>query len=183
MSYKRRIIRFGGLPVKPVKKGCLFLCSIPPIGGSIRVKNLISREHFESICSSAFGYSIGFRNQFYIFEYQTFSVHVKCDLNFAEPKGIKAITEAIRQGILVNPRGMEPLGAKGMFEVLTGKFGHQMSDDTTRHTPWTRQFYPCRTTGPDGELIEDLVAWTTEHWEELVLKPAHSYSAHGVFVG
>jgi hypothetical protein len=27
------------------------------------------------------------------------------------------------------------------------------------------------------------VAWTHEHWEELVLKPAHGYSGHGIFVG
>jgi hypothetical protein len=78
---------------------------------------------------------------------------------------------------------MEPLGAKGMFEVLTDKFVHQMSVDTTRHTPWTRQFYPRRTTGPNGEPIKDLVAWVTEHWEDLVLKPAHGYSGHGIFVG
>ena len=27
------------------------------------------------------------------------------------------------------------------------------------------------------------MAWTTEHWEDLVLKPAHGYSGHGIFVG
>ena len=100
-----------------------------------------------------------------------------------EQQNIKPITEAIRQGILVNPRGMEPLGAKGLFEVLSDKFAHQLSEDTIRHTPWTRRFYPRPTTGPNGEPIKDLVAWTSEHWEELVLKPAHGYSGHGIFVG
>ncbi|UCF56647.1 MAG: hypothetical protein JSW15_11335, partial [Deltaproteobacteria bacterium] len=86
---------------------------------------------------------------------------------------IEPIKEAINQGILVNPRGMEPLGAKGLFEVITDKYGDRLSDDTVRHTPWTRQFYSRSTTGPEGEAIEDLVAWTEDHWESLVLKPAH----------
>ena len=96
---------------------------------------------------------------------------------------IRPIKEAIRQGILVNPRGMEPLGAKGLFEVITGKYQGQLSEDTINHTPWTRQFYSRTTTGPEGEPIEDLVAWTEEHWDDLVLKPAHGYSGHGIFVG
>jgi hypothetical protein len=96
---------------------------------------------------------------------------------------IEPIKEAIRQGILVNPRGMEPLGAKGLFEVMTDQYKDQLSEDTVRHTPWTRQFYPRRTTDPSGEPIEDLAVWTEEHWENLVLKPAHGYSGHGIFVG
>jgi len=101
----------------------------------------------------------------------------------AKEENINPIKEAIRQRILVNPRGMEPLGAKGIFEVLTDQYRFQLSDDTQNHTPWTRQFYSRSTTGPQGETIEDLVAWTNEHWEDLVLKPAHGYSGHGIFVG
>jgi hypothetical protein len=78
---------------------------------------------------------------------------------------------------------MEPLGAKGLFEVLTENRRVKLSEDTRKHTPWTRQFYSRSTTGPSGEPIEDLVAWTEEHWEDLVLKPAHGYSGHGIFVG
>ncbi len=104
-------------------------------------------------------------------------------IKIAKTHDIKPVREAIRQGILVNPRGMEPLGAKGMFEVLTDRSRTQLSEDTTIHTPWTRQFYPRSTKGPQGEPIEDLIAWTTEHWEDLVLKPAHGYSGHGIFVG
>jgi hypothetical protein len=96
---------------------------------------------------------------------------------------IEPIKEAIRQGILVNPRGMEPLGAKGLFEVMTDKYKGRLSEDTVKHTPWTRQFHTRRTTDPNGETIEDLAAWTERHWEDLVLKPAHGYSGHGIFVG
>jgi hypothetical protein len=96
---------------------------------------------------------------------------------------IEPIREAIRQGILVNPRGMEPLGAKGLFEVMTDKYEDRLSEDTVKHTPWTRQFHARMTTDPDGEPIEDLAAWTEKHWEGLVLKPAHGYSGHGIFVG
>jgi hypothetical protein len=96
---------------------------------------------------------------------------------------IEPIREAIRQGILVNPRGMEPLGAKGLFEVMTDKYEDRLSEDTVKHTPWTRQFHARTTTDPDGEPIEDLAAWTEKHWEGLVLKPAHGYSGHGIFVG
>ena len=96
---------------------------------------------------------------------------------------IEPIREAIRQGILVNPRGMEPLGAKGLFEVMTDKYKDRLSEDTVKHTPWTRQFHARTTTGPNGEPIEDLPTWTEEHWESLVLKPAHGYSGHGIFVG
>lgn len=96
---------------------------------------------------------------------------------------IKPIKEAIRQGIVVNPRGMEPLGSKGMFEVIIDTYQDHLSEDTIKHTPWTRQFYSRSTIGPEGEPIEDLVAWTQEHWRNLVLKPAHGYSGHGIFIG
>jgi hypothetical protein len=70
-----------------------------------------------------------------------------------------------------------------MFEMITGEFSKQLSESTRKHTPWTRQFYPRSTTGPDGEPISDLISWTEEHWDSLVLKPAHGYSGHGIFVG
>jgi hypothetical protein len=101
----------------------------------------------------------------------------------SQSEDIRPTREAIRQGIVVNPRGMEPLGAKGLFEVITGTYRDQMSEDTLKHTPWTRQFYSRSTTGPKGESIEDLVVWTEEHWDALVLKPAHGYSGHGISVG
>jgi hypothetical protein len=104
-------------------------------------------------------------------------------VKIGKDEDITPIREAIRQGILVNPRGMEPLGAKGVFEAITEKYRNQLNEDTTKHTPWTRQFYPHRTTDPQGDPIENLIAWTERHWEDLVLKPAHGYSGHGIFVG
>lgn len=42
----------------------------------------------------------------------------------------------------------------------------------------------CRsTTGPDGEFIPDLVEWTRQNWDNLVLKPERGYSGKGVCVG
>ena len=104
-------------------------------------------------------------------------------IKIAKNEDISPIKHAIRRGMLVNPRGMEPLGAKGVFEVITGKLRDQLSEDTIEHTPWTRQFHFRNTTDPEGKPIEDLVAWTEENWEDLVLKPAHGYSGHGIFVG
>ena len=109
--------------------------------------------------------------------------NMKTLFKIAKNEDIRPIKEAIRQGIVVNPRGMEPLGAKGLFEVITERYRDQLSQDTLKHTPWTRQFYSRSTTGPGGESIEDLIAWTEEHWGALVLKPAHGYSGHGISVG
>ena len=113
--------------------------------------------------------------------FMDFNLNTLVDIGRKED--ISPIKEAIRQGILVNPKGMEPLGAKGMFEVMTDKSRTLLSEDSRIHTPWTRQFYERSTTDPAGEPIQDLVAWTHENWEDLVLKPAHGYSGHGIFVG
>ena len=104
-------------------------------------------------------------------------------VKIGQEEDIRPIKEAIKQGILVNPRGMEPLGAKGLFEVITDRYRDRLSDDTISHTPWTRQFYSRSTTDLHGEPIQDLVSWTKEHWEDLILKPAHGYSGHGIFIG
>jgi len=104
-------------------------------------------------------------------------------IKMAKDYDISPIKEAIRQGILVNPRGMEPLGAKGLFEVITGRYGGKLGRDTRIHTPWTRQLYPHSTTDPQGKPIKDLIDWAKEHWQDLVLKPAHGYSGHGIFIG
>ena len=104
-------------------------------------------------------------------------------IEIGKDEDIKPIKEAVRQGILVNPRGMEPLGAKGVFEVITEKYKDRMSEDVKSHTPWTRQFFPRTTTDPRGEPIDDLVSWAGKNWRDLVLKPAHGYSGHGIFLG
>ncbi len=104
-------------------------------------------------------------------------------LKIAKKEDIEPIKEAIRQGILVNPRGMEPLGAKGLFEAITETYKAILSRTTIEHTPWTRQFYSRSTTDPKGKPIEELVEWAEGHWETVVLKPAYGYSGHGIFIG
>jgi hypothetical protein len=104
-------------------------------------------------------------------------------VKIGKTEDIRPIKEAIRQGILVNPRGMEPLGAKGLFEALTERFAEDLSPSTVSHTPWTRRFSHRKTTGPKGEPIADLPAWTKENWPRLILKPVHGYSGHGIFPG
>lgn len=96
---------------------------------------------------------------------------------------IAPVEAAIRQGLLLNPRGMEPVGIKGVFEAITGPFRRRMSASTVRRTPWTRLFHPRATTGPRGEKIADLPEWTRRHLSQLILKPAQGYSGQGILVG
>jgi hypothetical protein len=104
-------------------------------------------------------------------------------LRIGRKHNIESLLTAIRKGIVVNPRGMEPIGAKGIFEVVTGELRNLLSASTVNYTPWTRLFYRRKTTGPDGELIPDLVKWVRDHWREIILKPVHGYSGKGIFVG
>lgn len=96
---------------------------------------------------------------------------------------ISPVTEAIRQGLVVNPRGMEPVGVKGVFEAITGPFKDVLSESTVRRTPWTRVFYPRSSTGPKGEEIADLIEWTRRNFPCLILKPSQGYSGIGIFPG
>lgn len=104
-------------------------------------------------------------------------------VKIGKDEDIRPVREAIRQGILVNPRGMEPLGTKSLFEALTEKFSVSLSESTVQFTPWTRRFRHCSTIGPKGELISDLPDWTKANWRRLILKPVHGYSGHGIFPG
>jgi len=104
-------------------------------------------------------------------------------VKIGKDEDIRPIKEAIRQGILVNPRGMEPLGTKSVFEALTETFRDRLTQSTVSHTPWTRRFFPRSTTGPLGETISDLPAWTEKNWRRVILKPVHGYSGHGIYVG
>ncbi len=104
-------------------------------------------------------------------------------LKIRAKNNIDPLLTGIRQGIVVNPRGIEPVGAKGLFEVVTGELSSLLSPSTVKHTPWTRLFYPRKTTGPDGESITDLAEWVWDHREEIILKPVYGYSGDGIFVG
>jgi len=96
---------------------------------------------------------------------------------------LKPLLEAIKRGLVVNPRGMEPVGAKGVFEAITLDYKNIISESTFEKTPWTRMFYPRATIGPDGEEISDLVDWTKKNWSNIILKPVHGYSGIGIIIG
>jgi len=96
---------------------------------------------------------------------------------------LDGLLAAIEQGLVTNPRGMEPVGAKGVFEVVTSEHKDRLSDTTVKRTPWTRQFYKRATIGPDGEDIPDLVKWVKDNWANVILKPSHGYSGKGIIIG
>jgi hypothetical protein len=96
---------------------------------------------------------------------------------------LKALLQAVREGRVINPRGTEPINVKSMFEVITDSEGQWFDEEVVARTPWTRQFYGRKTTGPKGEAIDDLIEWTRTHWDDLVLKPERGYSGKGVQVG
>lgn len=97
--------------------------------------------------------------------------------------GLEPVLQAVRERRVINPRGTEPINVKSMFEVVTGPQGDRFHNETVKRTPWTRQFYPRRTQGPDNEMIDDLIEWTRSNWDDLVLKPERGYSGKGVRVG
>jgi hypothetical protein len=100
----------------------------------------------------------------------------KCDLG--------PLMQAIKQGMVVNPRGMEPVGAKGVFEAITSEeYRNLLNQTTLDKTPWTRQFFPRSTSGPDGETIPDLIKWAQGNWNNIILKPVHGYSGKGIIIG
>ncbi len=93
------------------------------------------------------------------------------------------LLQAIKEQRVINPRGIEPLNVKSIFEAITGLWRDQFDPEIARRTPWTRQFYARKTEGPDGNQIEDLIEWTRNNWRHLVLKPQSGYSGRGVRVG
>jgi hypothetical protein len=96
---------------------------------------------------------------------------------------LAALIEAIKQGIVVNPRGMEPIGAKGVFEAITSEYSNRMNPTTLKRTPWTRQFFARSTTDPEGRIIPDLIEWAKMNWDNIILKPVHGYSGKGIIIG
>jgi hypothetical protein len=93
------------------------------------------------------------------------------------------VLQAVKEHRVINPRGTEPFNVKSMFELMTGRYAQRFHKEIVERTPWTRQFYPRKTHGPDGSPIEDLIEWTRRNWDALVLKPERGYSGHGVRVG
>jgi hypothetical protein len=104
-------------------------------------------------------------------------------LKMEKDQPLTGLRQAIKDDLVVNPRGMEPAGAKGLFEAVTDSIGAQLHETTVNRTPWTRQLYERSATGPEDEAIADLVEWTRENWDRLVLKPVQGYSGEGIFIG
>jgi hypothetical protein len=97
--------------------------------------------------------------------------------------GLDPVLQAVSENRVINPRGMEPINVKSTFEVITGPLAGRFTGEIVRRTPWTRRFYERSTEGPENEPIGDLVEWTRNNWERLVLKPERGYSGKGVKVG
>ena len=96
---------------------------------------------------------------------------------------LRPLIEAIKKEMVINPRGMEPIGAKGVFEAITSEYRDMISETTLERTPWTRQFSSRSTTGPEGERVSDLIKWAKDNWENIILKPVHGYSGKGIIIG
>jgi hypothetical protein len=125
---------------------------------------------------------ISYRGQHVGLIFMDFNTNVLLDLH--RKQNLEPVLKAVGEGRVINPRGTEPVNSKGVFEILTNPdktalFHHE----TIKRTPWTRQFYPRKTTGRDGAEITDLIEWTRKNWEDLVLKPERGYSGKGVKVG
>ena len=114
--------------------------------------------------------------------FMDFNTNILLDLH--RKHNLEPVLQAVREGRVINPRGTEPVNSKGMFEVLTDpEKKYLFNPETVKRTPWTRQFYERKTTGPDNQEIPDLVEWTRKNWNELVMKPERGYSGKGVKVG
>jgi hypothetical protein len=75
---------------------------------------------------------------------------------------------------------------KAIFAVLTNERYAQLFSDIElaaikAHVPWTRKFREEKTINNGGEI--DLVNWTRENANKLVLKPNDDYGGHGIYIG
>jgi hypothetical protein len=95
---------------------------------------------------------------------------------------IEPILQAIERNIMVNPRGMEAINTKVIFEAVNEKMRGILTDTTIDRTPWTRVFYQRATTGPQGDAIPDLVQWARDNWQKIILKPEFGWSGKGIVI-
>jgi len=99
-----------------------------------------------------------------------------------------ALLEAYRAGAvcMVNNFRSKIIHKKAVFAVLTNeKFAHLFNETELEaiknHVPWTRSFRE-ETTEHYNEQI-NLVEWTRENANKLVLKPNDDYGGHGIYIG
>ena len=87
---------------------------------------------------------------------------------------------------MVNSFRAKIVHKKAIFAVLTNEhYAHLFNEEELEaikaHIPWTRKFREERTIN-NGEEI-DLVEWTRENSQKLVLKPNDDYGGHGIYIG
>lgn len=152
------------------------------------------RDFFESngfpsvICSPS---QLEFKNEVLSFEGQPIDiVYKRLLVNEYLPimDQQKALLDAYRAGAvcMVNSFRGKLVHKKAIFAVLTNeKYGQLFSSDEVKaiedHVPWTRVFRE-ESTENHGEKI-DLVEWTRNNPQKLVLKPNDDYGGHGIYIG
>ena len=99
-----------------------------------------------------------------------------------------ALLDAYRAGAVcvVNNFRSKLVHKKAIFAVLTNeKYEHLFSDHEiamiNKHVPWTRKFREELTMNRGVEI--DLVEWTRQNADKLVLKPNDDYGGHGIYIG
>jgi len=99
-----------------------------------------------------------------------------------------ALLNAYRAGkvCMVNSFRSKLVHKKAIFAVLTNEKFSYLFDSTeldaiNAHVPWTRMFREEKTEN-HGDTI-DLVEWTRNNPQELVLKPNDDYGGHGIYIG
>jgi hypothetical protein len=89
--------------------------------------------------------------------------------------------------VMFPPLDADLYGSKGALALLSEPANQigltpEERDACTRLLPWTRPVRAGKTTVEDGRRV-DLLAYTLENQEDLVLKPSLSYGGTGVVVG
>ncbi len=99
-----------------------------------------------------------------------------------------ALLEAYRAGAvcMVNSFRSKIVHKKAIFAVLTNEnYAHLFSEAELeaikKHVPWTRKFREEQTEHYGEEI--NLVEWTRENANKLVLKPNDDYGGHGIYIG
>jgi hypothetical protein len=99
-----------------------------------------------------------------------------------------ALLDAYRAGAIcmVNSFRSKMVHKKAIFAVLTNeKYSHLFSELELKaikaHIPWTRVFREESTVNQNKTI--ELVEWTRENQQKLVLKPNDDYGGHGIYIG
>ena len=102
------------------------------------------------------------------------------------PEGDLVAAARDRRVAMVNPFRSRVANNKKLFALLQDRrFAHLVTEREraviAETIPWTRILRPGRVTY--GDWVVDLIAFTSDNRERLVLKPASDYGGHGVSLG